>query len=75
MRTRHGLRLRNRLREERAERSMSQEDLARAVDVSRNTIGSIETGRYQPSALLAFRLASALGVPVARLFWIEGEER
>ena len=75
MRTDRGLRLRNRLRVARAERSMSQEALANAVGVSRNTIGSIETGRYEPSALLAFRLAEALDVPVARLFWIEGELR
>ena len=73
MRTRQGLRLRNRLRVARAERAMSQQALANAVGVSRNTIGSIETGRYEPSALLAFRLAEALDVPVARLFWIEGE--
>jgi putative transcriptional regulator len=75
MRAGQGLRLRNRLRVARAERSMSQEALANAVGVSRNTISSIETGRYEPSALLAFRLAEALDVPVARLFWIEGELR
>jgi putative transcriptional regulator len=75
MRTGQDLRLRNRLRVARAERALSQEALANAVGVSRNTIGSIETGRYEPSALLAFRLAEALDVPVARLFWIEGELR
>ena len=75
MKTTTGLRLANRLRVARAERALSQEDLAGAVGVSRNTVGSIETGRYEPSALLAFRLAEALGVPVAQLFWIEGENR
>jgi putative transcriptional regulator len=68
-------RLANRLRVERAERDMSQDELARAVGVSRNTVGSIETGRYTPSALLAFRLAEALGVAITELFWIEGEAR
>lgn len=75
MKTTTGLRLANRLRVARAERAMSQEALATAVRVSRNTVGSIETGRYEPSALLAFRLAAALGVPVDQLFWIEGADR
>ena len=68
-------RLGNRVRVARAERELSQDALARAVGVSRNTISSIETGRYSPSALLAFRLADALQTPVASLFWIEGVER
>jgi putative transcriptional regulator len=75
MQTSAGRRLANRLRIARAERAMSQEALARAVGVSRNTVGSIETGRYEPSALLAFRLAEVLGEPVDRLFWIEGGDR
>jgi putative transcriptional regulator len=58
----------------RAERRLSQEQLAKAAGVSRNTVGSIETGRYVPSALLAFRLAQVLGVPVTELFWIEGAQ-
>ena len=65
-------RLGNRLRVARAERDISQTDLANAVGVSRQTISSIETGQYCPSALLAFRLAAALATPVERLFWIEG---
>jgi DNA-binding XRE family transcriptional regulator len=69
------LRLGNRLRVARAERDVSQTDLARLVGVSRQTISSIETGQYGPSALLALRLAAALGVPVAELFWMEGETR
>lgn len=75
MQKRQAPRLANRLRIVRAEREMSQEELARAVGVSRNTVGSIETGRYTPSALLAFRLADALGLPATQLFWIEGEDR
>jgi putative transcriptional regulator len=72
-------RLANRLRVARAERDLSQTALADAVGVSRQTISSIETGQYTPSALLAFRLAAALSTPVDWLFWIEtdtqGERR
>jgi putative transcriptional regulator len=65
-------RLANRLRVARVECDLSQSDLADAVGVSRQTISSIETGQYGPSALLAFRIARALDAPVDRLFWIEG---
>jgi putative transcriptional regulator len=64
--------LRNRVRVGRAERDFSQEQLAQAAGVSRQTISSIETGQYTPSALLAFRIARALDMPVDRLFWLEG---
>ena len=64
--------LANRLVVARAERRLSQSELGVAVGVSRQTISSIETGQYCPSALLAFRLAEALGVPIEGLFWLEG---
>ena len=64
-------RLANRLKVARAEHGLSQADLAALVDVTRQTISSIETGQYCPSALLAFRLAARLGMPVARLFYLE----
>lgn len=67
-------RLSNRLRVARAERDLSQGELARAVGVSRQTISSIETGQYCPSALLAFRVARALEVRIDWLFWVEGDE-
>ncbi|HEX5825699.1 MAG TPA: helix-turn-helix transcriptional regulator [Candidatus Limnocylindrales bacterium] len=70
MRNRNAAVLANRLREARAARELSQGDLARTVGVSRQTISSIETGQYCPSALLAFRLAEALAVSVTDLFWI-----
>ena len=66
------LRLANRHRVVRAERDLSQTELASQVGVSRQTISSIETGQYTPSALLALLIADALGKPVADLFWIEG---
>jgi putative transcriptional regulator len=64
--------LRTRLRVARAERDVSQAELARAVGVSRQTISSIETGQYCPSTVLALRLADALAVPFSKLFWLEG---
>ena len=65
--------LRNRLKIARAEKDLSQEDLARLIGVTRQTIWSIENGQYCPSALLAFMLASKLEKPVADLFFIEGD--
>ena len=73
--TRAEARLRNRLRVARAERDLSQDQLAKLAGVSRQTISSIETGQYCPSTLLAFQLAAVLEVRVDELFWIEGDER
>ncbi len=67
-------RLANRLRVARAEKRLSQEELARMARVTRQTIGSIENGQYCPSALLAFVLAKRLGKPVEELFILEGDE-
>lgn len=61
-------RLENRLRVARAERQLSQAELARRAGVTRQTISSIETGQYVPSALLAFVLARTLDTPVHELF-------
>jgi putative transcriptional regulator len=63
----------NRLRVARAERRLSQAELADLVRVTRQTISAIETGLYCPSALLAFLLARELGKRVDELFFIEGE--
>lgn len=65
-------RLGNRLRVARAERRMSQEELAALAGVTRQTISSIENAQYVPSALLAFVLASRLDKPVTELFYLEG---
>ena len=69
---RSGARLANRLAACRAARGLSQTDLAHATGVSRQTISSIETGQYGPSALLAFRVAAVLDHRVDEVFWIEG---
>ncbi len=67
-------RLGNRLKVARAERGLSQESLAALAGVTRQTISSIETGQYGPSALLAFVLAKHLGKRVDDLFFLEGED-
>ncbi len=63
----------NRLKVARAEREISQEQLARLAGVTRQTISAIETGLYCPSALLAFLLAEQLEKPVEELFFLKGE--
>ena len=61
--------LKNRLKEERAEKKLSQQDLAEMVGVSRNTISSLETGQYEPTAKLAFVLCIALDMKFEELFY------
>ena len=63
----------NNLRVARAERKLSQEQLAGLVGVTRQTISAVETGLYCPSALLAFLLADRLEKRVDELFFLEGE--
>ena len=58
----------NRLREVRDERRWTQAELATRVGVSRQTINSIETGRFEPSLSLALKLALLIEVPVEALF-------
>jgi putative transcriptional regulator len=60
--------MRNDVREMRMNRGLRQEDLAKAVSVSRQTINAIETGRYLPSLPLAITLARFFGKPVEELF-------
>lgn len=61
--------LKNKLKEVRAERKMSQQDLADLVGVSRNTISSLETGQYEPTAKLAYILCIALDMKFEELFY------
>jgi putative transcriptional regulator len=60
--------MRNDVREMRMNRGLRQEDLAKAMSVSRQTINAIETGRYLPSLPLAITLARFFGKPVEELF-------
>lgn len=61
--------LKNRLKEARTEKKMSQADLARLVGVSRNTISSIETGQFNPTAKLVLILCIALDKKFEELFY------
>jgi putative transcriptional regulator len=58
----------NRIRVLRAERQWTQADLAAALDVSRQTVNALETGRYDPSLPLAFRLARVFGRRIEEIF-------
>jgi putative transcriptional regulator len=60
--------MKNRLELLRKERGITQEELASALEVSRQTIGSLENGRYNPSILLAFRIARFFSVRVEDVF-------
>ena len=63
--------MRNRLRVLRAERQWSQQELAERLDVSRQTVNSIETQRYDPSLPLAFRIARVFNEPIENIFQAE----
>jgi putative transcriptional regulator len=60
--------MKNRLKVLRAERDWSQGDLAERLEVSRQSVNAIETGRYDPSLPLAFRIAKLFGLPVEAIF-------
>jgi putative transcriptional regulator len=63
----------NRLRELRAARRWSQADLADRLDVSRQTVNAIETGRYDPSLPLAFKIAEVFEDSIEALFFPEAD--
>ena len=56
--------MKNRLEELRKQRNIRQEELAAALQVSRQTIGSLENGRYNPSIILAFKIARYFGMSI-----------
>ena len=58
----------NRLRLLRAERNWSQQDLAERLDVSRQSVNAIETGKYDPSLPLAFRIAELFSLTIEEVF-------
>lgn len=62
----------NRLRELRDARGWSQAALAERLDVSRQTVNALETGKYDPSLPLAFRIARLFGEPIESIFQEEG---
>ena len=60
--------MKNRLRALRAERTWSQQELADRLEVSRQSVNAIETGKYDPSLPLAFKLARLFATPIEDLF-------
>jgi len=60
--------MKNRLKVLRAERDWSQQDLAERLGVSRQSVNAIETGKYDPSLPLAFRIAAVFGLPIEAIF-------
>lgn len=60
--------MKNRLKVLRAERDWSQADLAEKLDVSRQTVNAIETGKYDPSLPLAFKIAELFGMKIEEIF-------
>lgn len=67
--------MKNRLEEIRKERGIKQEELAAALEVSRQTIGSLENGRYNPSITLAFKLARYFDMSIEDIFVYEEEKQ
>lgn len=64
--------MKNRIRELRTERGWRQEDLARKAGVTRQTINAIENDKYNPTLVLAMKLARLLNIPVEDLFQFKG---
>lgn len=63
--------LKNRLEEIRKERGITQEELAKILEVSRQTVGSLENGRYNPSIILAFKIARYFEMTIEDIFIYE----
>lgn len=66
--------MKNRIRVARAEMRMTQQQLAEAVGVSRQTVNAIESGKFVPSTLLALKIARLFGKSVEELFSLDEEE-
>ena len=67
--------MKNRLEELRKQRGLRQEELADALEVSRQTIGSLENGRYNPSIQLAFKIARYFSLSIEDIFIYEEETK
>ena len=63
--------IRNRMKEYRARTGMKQEELAALVGVRRETIGNLENGKYNPSLVLAWKIAKVLGAAIEDVFTVE----
>jgi putative transcriptional regulator len=67
--------MKNKIVEIRQERGIKQDELAKALGVSRQTISSLENGRYDPSILLAHKIAKMFGMSIEEVFLFEEDER
>ena len=65
--------MKNKIEQIRKERGIRQEDFAKAMGVSRQTISSLETGRYNPSIFLAYNIARYFGMTIEDVFLFEDE--
>jgi len=65
--------VKNNLEEIRKEKGITQEDLAKILEVSRQTVGSLENGRYNPSIILAFKIARYFEMAIEEIFIYEEE--
>ncbi|GAA0863942.1 MULTISPECIES: helix-turn-helix transcriptional regulator [Peptostreptococcaceae] len=63
--------MKNRLEEIRKQKKVTQEELANALEVTRQTIGSLENGRYNPSIILAFKIARYFNMSIEEIFIYE----
>ena len=66
--------MKNRIEDIRKERGIRQEDFARSMGVSRQTISSLENGRYNPSIMLAYKIAKYFGMSIEDVFIFEEEK-
>ena len=66
--------MKNRLEQLRKQKGIRQEQLAADLEVSRQTIGSLENGRYNPSIILAFKIARYFGMSIEEIFHYEEDE-
>ena len=67
--------VKNRLEEIRKAKGITQEELANGLEVSRQTVGSLENGRYNPSIILAFKIARFFNVSIEEVFIYEEDEK
>ena len=67
--------MKNRLEEIRKAKGITQEELANALEVSRQTVGALENGRYNPSIILAFKIARFFNVSIEEVFIYEEDQK
>lgn len=67
--------MKNRLEQIRKEKGITQEELAYALEVSRQTVGSLENGRYNPSIILAYKIAKYFDLTIEEIFIYEEDKK